>query len=113
MIKILKSSDLAIVPNTNFIISEKYTSPLKIFEYLASSLPIISSDLPAMRELLKNEVNCLFFESGNPDDLARKINLLYKNKKLLSVMSENNYNLSRKYSWNERAQKIIETIEKF
>ena len=45
------------LPNVRSTISERYTSPLKLFEYLAAGRPIVASDLPAIREVLTDDVN--------------------------------------------------------
>lgn len=37
----------------------RWTSPLKIFEYMSAGKPILASDLPVLREVLGHEVNCL------------------------------------------------------
>ena len=44
-----------------------WMSPLKLFEYMAHGLPIVSSDLPALREVLENESNALLCD---PDDIG-------------------------------------------
>jgi glycosyltransferase involved in cell wall biosynthesis len=46
----LGEADVLVLPNTALAISARYTSPLKLFEYLASSRPIVASDLPALAE---------------------------------------------------------------
>ena len=37
----------------------RWMSPMKMFEYMAAGVPIISSDLPVLREILRNEENAL------------------------------------------------------
>lgn len=44
----------------------RWTSPLKIFEYMAHRLPIIASDLPSLREVLANGKNSILVP---PDDI--------------------------------------------
>src|SRR3989344_1397619 len=49
----LKAADCAILTGKRSeSISEKYTSPLKMFEYMASGCPIVAQDLPSFREIL-------------------------------------------------------------
>ncbi len=43
---------MLVLPNTASAISERFTSPLKLFEYLQIGRPIVASDLPALREVL-------------------------------------------------------------
>ena len=111
VIKILKSSDIGVIPNNKTIIGSQHTSPMKIFEYLAVGLPIISSDFPAMREVLKEGENALFFESENVDELAEKIDSLSQDEALLAFMRKNNIKEGQKYSWENRAKIICDFIK--
>lgn len=54
--------------------SELYENfPLTIVEAFACGLPVIASDLGAMREIVKNKWTGLLFRAGDSEDLARKI----------------------------------------
>src|SRR3989338_284835 len=109
----LKAADIFVIPNEKGdAISEKYTSPLKLFEYMASRRPIISSDLPSLREIL-TEKEALFFEAGNPADLVRAIKKIFEDKDLSEKLSYNAYQKVKDYTWEKRAKKIIfETSDK-
>ena len=58
------------LPNTASAISERYTSPLKLFEYLSLGRPIVASDLPAIREVLTDNETALLVPPGDPAALA-------------------------------------------
>src|SRR3546814_2148470 len=45
----------------------RWTSPLKLFEYMAHGLPIIASDLPNIREVLRHGETGLLVPSGDLD----------------------------------------------
>lgn len=49
-------------PNTEHY--AHFMLPLKLFEYMASSVPIVTSDLPSVMEIL-NKNNFLFVKVGN------------------------------------------------
>ena len=49
----LKAADVLVLPNSaKKEISKCWTSPMKMFEYMASQRPIVASDLPSIREIL-------------------------------------------------------------
>lgn len=50
-----------------------YMSPLKMFEYMASRTPIVATDLPAIREILRHRENAVLVEPGSPEALAEGI----------------------------------------
>lgn len=110
VIKTVKSADVAVIPNNKTTIGSKYTSPLKLFEYMACGAPIVASNLSAMREVLKEKRNCLFFEAENHKDLAKKINILLKRKVLRTTQSSHNRMDVKTYSWDSRAKQIIQQI---
>lgn len=105
--KILKLSDILILPNSNkYLCSQKYTSPLKLFEYMSSKTPIIASDVISIKRIV-NKNHVFFFKADNSNDLRVKINQLLKNKKLQNKLSSNAYKLAKKYSYTERVKKIL------
>lgn len=106
----LKAADVLVLPNkANDKISEFHTSPLKLFEYMASRRPIVSSDLPSLREILTDR-EAMFFEAGNSKDLAGVINRIFQNENLSEKLSYNSYQKVKNYTWDKRADKIIGRI---
>ncbi len=65
------------------------TFGLVIIEAYANMLPVVCSDLGAMRELVKNNETGLHFEAGNAQDLAVKVKWLYDNPNECRQMGEN------------------------
>lgn len=88
----------------------EFMSPLKMFEYLACGKPIVSSDIPVLREVLINELNCLMVP---PDDLTqweKAINRILDDDALSEFLCNNAYKTSLKYSWDRRVNKILGNI---
>src|SRR3989344_5203226 len=53
----LKAADVLLLPNSSREdVSRSYTSPLKLFEYMASKRPITASDIPSLREVLDEDI---------------------------------------------------------
>jgi glycosyltransferase involved in cell wall biosynthesis len=86
----------------------RWTSPLKMFEYMASGLPIIASDLPILREVLTHKVNSLLCD---PRDTARweeaLLALLNSADLRASLGKSARHDFLAKYTWTKRAQRIL------
>lgn len=110
--EILTSADCLVLPNSaEEIRSEKYTSPLKMFEYMASGKPVVASDLPSIREIL-NEKNATFFKPDDSKDLAEKIKDVLNNLQLAEKKAIQAKEDVKNYTWQKRAEKILNFIKK-
>jgi len=106
----LKAADLLIIPNSaKERISSHYTSPMKLFEYMASSTPIIASSLPSLREVLSDK-EAVFFNADDSVDLSEKIEHSMNNINELKESAEIVQEKSKKYNWENRAGSIIKYV---
>ena len=62
----LASAAVLVLPNIASAISTRFTSPLKLFEYMAAGRAIVASDLPAIREILRDNENAVLVPPGDP-----------------------------------------------
>lgn len=107
----LKAVDILVLPNSGKEdVSRLYTSPLKMFEYMASGKPIIASDLPSIREVLTEET--VFFTQ--PDDvsgLTTIINEVINNMPEAEKRAQLALQEVVKYSWSVRADNILHFVK--
>ena len=89
----------------------KFTSPLKLFDYLSMGKIIICSDIQVLKEVIKDKENAIFVKNyKNIFAWKSKIHKLKNQPQKQFIMSKNNYQLSLKYSLKERAKKILEVV---
>ncbi len=106
----LKAADVLVLPNMGEkAISRLYTSPMKLFEYMASKRPIISSDLPSLREIL-NENNAFFVAPGDARGLAQEIKKNVGSNEARQK-TEKAFLDVQQYTWEKRAKNIATYIE--
>jgi glycosyltransferase involved in cell wall biosynthesis len=73
----LAAADGLALPNSaGEAISAQYTSPLKLFEYMAARRPMVASDLPSLREVLRHDENALLVPPDDPQALAAGLQTL-------------------------------------
>jgi len=102
----LKAADVLVLPNTRGKnVSEKYTSPLKLFEYMAAGRPIVASNLPSLMEVL-NESNAELSNAGDPQSLAKSIERVLNNEDLGEKLAQQAFLDVQNYTWIKRAEKI-------
>lgn len=102
----LATADIFMLPNTSTAISERYTSPLKLFEYLARGGAIIASDLPALREVLTHDVTALLVPPGDSAAVATALSILAADPARRHRLGEAARSLSNDYTWDRRAERL-------
>ena len=88
--------------------SSQWMSPLKMFEYMASGNPIISSDIPVLKEVLENEVNSLLVQPDSLDEWISTINRIKNDNNLGRKLARNARSRAESYSWTKRAKNILD-----
>ncbi len=89
-----------------------FMSPLKIFEYMASKRPIITTNLPSIRETLINGENAVLIPPSNSKILADTIVKIRDNPEMAKRISDKAYtDVVEKYTWNKRARKILNFLQ--
>jgi glycosyltransferase involved in cell wall biosynthesis len=104
----MSEADVFILPLRAMSMGGLFTSPLKLFEYMAAGKPIVASDLPATRELLTDGVNAVLVEPESPDALAQGIRGVLENPALGMRLAAQASVDVRRYTWAERARSLIE-----
>ena len=80
-----------------------------MFEYMASKVPIIVSDLPAVRDVLGDKT-ALIVKPGDAESLAEVMQRVLQAPGSLANLANAAYQLSKRYTWRARAETIIDFI---
>ncbi|MBI2587684.1 glycosyltransferase family 4 protein [Candidatus Azambacteria bacterium] len=108
--KYLAAADVLVLPNSaKEPIGARYTSPLKLFEYMAAGRPIVASDVPAIREIL-DETTAYLVSPDDPAALAKGILQALADPAGAGKKAEVASRRVQQYSWTERSRRIVNRL---
>jgi glycosyltransferase involved in cell wall biosynthesis len=102
--------DILVMPTSAKLSYSRFTSPLKLFEYLASGRPVICADLPVLQEIVQHERNALLFEADVPASLADAVRRLRADHALGVALAQRARRDVVCFTWESRARRILECI---
>jgi glycosyltransferase involved in cell wall biosynthesis len=112
------SFDVVLVPNQRFMLGNTgknigdFTSPIKLFEYMAAGKPIVASDLPVLREIVANGRNALLCDPERPDAWRDALLALHRDEGLRQrIGNAAREDFSANYTWGHRAERILRAVE--
>ncbi len=89
--------------------SAAYASPMKMFDYMASRRPILSSDLPVVREVLK-ETNAVLCPPEDVLAWSSALADLMADPALRQRLAALAWQDVQAYTWEERARRALEGL---
>lgn len=92
-------------PNANDPFLRTETSPMKLYEYMASGVPIVASDLPTFRAALGDAA--AYITPGSAEEYGAKIRLLVQHPATRTELARTARERVRENSWEARAARII------
>jgi glycosyltransferase involved in cell wall biosynthesis len=106
----MRACDIVTIPWPWTEFSAYFTSPLKLFEYMAAGTPIVASDLPSLREVLTNGKNAVLVSPGDPKQLCHEFVRLLKTPELRERLTRCALQDVEQYTWKRRAGIILDHI---
>ena len=88
--------------------TSRWCSPMKMFEYMASGAPIVSSDLPVLGEVLRDGENALIAPAGDAPRWQAAVERLVADPALAARLARQAYDdLVRDHTWDTRVRRIF------
>ena len=103
-----KNADIFIMP------SRYETFGMVLPEAMSFGLPIVASSIPTAKQIIKNGINGILYETENPQELAIAITKLISDSRLREKIQKNKLLASKKKrTWNMVACDTLETIKEY
>jgi glycosyltransferase involved in cell wall biosynthesis len=103
-------ADLVLLPYQPEIATADGFSPLKLFEAMAAGRPIVASDLPPIREVLRPEEHALLVPPGDLSAWLAAIRRLREDPALAVRLARGARAEAERYSWRRRAEGLIRAL---
>ena len=77
----------------------------------ACGTPVLSANVPGLRDSVRNGVSGLLYEYGNIEEMASKLKFLIDNKSELSKMENGAVEWAKQFSWDKSAEEMLNYIK--
>ena len=86
--------------------------PIKVLEYMAAGRPLLASNMPIVRELVREDIDALLFSPNDPEDLARQVLVLLEDLDLSQRLADSAAERAlSKFTWHEAQKKLGKVYE--
>ena len=109
IVKAIGECDLGLIPNRRSIFTQLNT-PTRIFEYLACGKPVIAPRVPGISDYFSEE-DLLFFELGDANDLARKIEHAFAHPEEVREIVGRGQKIYLSHSWSSEEKAFVSIVE--
>lgn len=105
---LIASADICVAPlGLNDRNVTQGACPIKVLEYMAAGRPLLASNMPIVRELVREDVDGLLFSPNDPEDLARQALMLLNDFELSQRLAQSASQRARtKFTWHESQKKL-------
>lgn len=109
--KYQRCADILVLPSTRALSYDRYTMPLKMFEYMAAGRPVIASRLEGICEVIQHRQNGLLVEPSDAEQLAEAMRELLDNPEMAESLASKAREDVLQYTWEARAKNVVQFIQ--
>ena len=112
----LLASDVLVMPYSSGVTirdgteAGEFTSPLKLFEYMAAGKPIVATGVPSVLEILVAGENSVVTSPDDAEEFFEALGLVLGDSELCARISQRARSDATEYTWEKRVEKIIDGV---
>ena len=113
----LLASDVLVMPYSSGVTirdgteAGEFTSPLKLFEYMAAGKPIVATGVPSVLEILRPGENSVVTPPDDEEEFIRALGTVLGDSEFCTRISEGACSDAAGYTWEKRVERIIEGVD--
>jgi glycosyltransferase involved in cell wall biosynthesis len=104
--------DIGVINHKDLSLNHRFSSPNKLFDYMAAGLAIVASDLPVLRLVIEDARCGVLHEPTGPDALAGVLGRLVNAPDEIARMKENAVGACDRYSWAAQEKVLLDVYER-
>jgi len=101
--------DVAVAPYP--ALEDFYFSPLKLYEYMASSRAVVASRIGQVAEVIADGLTGLLYEPGNEDELIACVGRLREDESLRRELGQSARMACSKNTWRQSAERVVGWVD--
>jgi glycosyltransferase involved in cell wall biosynthesis len=106
----IDACDVGIIPNRRNEFTQ-INMPTRIFEYLARGKPVITPRTAGIQDYFDEDF-LFFFEAGNADELAKKIEFVSSHPREALAVTQRGQQVYLAHTWRQEEQALIRLVER-
>ena len=103
----LAGSHLLLMPTSDNPRAQKFTSPIKLFEYLATGIPIIAAPAPSILSVITDGQDAFVAKGSDGSSLAAAIVRAMEDEQALQQVGRRARERAKEYTWEKRAERVV------
>ena len=102
------SASVGVVIYQNTGLNNYYATPNKLYEYIHAGLPVVSSNFPALSEIVEGYGLGGTFDPEEPKSIAAAINQVLADEQRYDTMRKNALEAATIFNWETESRKLLE-----
>jgi glycosyltransferase involved in cell wall biosynthesis len=107
LLRVTAGADVGVIPYLPVGLNNYYTTPNKLFEYIAAGVPVVGSRLPELRRFVEGYGLGLTYHPDEPQDLARALRYVLDQPAILAEMRANAAVAHGRLNWDEQKATLL------
>ena len=109
--RFLQGADALLLPLGDNVLARHFTSPMKLFEYAASGVPMVVARQPTTESLVQDGREALMFAPGSATGLAQAVTRLMREPALAAALATRARAWVAPFAYDERARRYVAFVQ--